>query len=105
MYATKNPIFIKETLLLYMHYYNPTVPPQTLQVTRKNCYTLLNVGNVMLLSELLKFDEEPRERKSDSGPIQDERMPIFSPALRSKKDDLVDFIKLNNHGILVLFMP
>ena len=60
----------------------------------------------MLLSELLKFDGEPREGNADSGPIQDERTPIFSPALRSKKSDLVDFVKLNNHGILVLFnMP
>ena len=63
--------------------------------------------SVMLcfLSELLKFGGEPREGHGDSDRLQKERTPIFSPALHSKKSDLVDFVKLNNHGILVLFMP
>ena len=57
------------------------------------------------LSELLRLDGEPGEGHADSDGLQDERTPIFSPALHSKKSDLVDFVKLNNHGILVLFMP
>ena len=69
-----------------------------------NTFTLSMSIMLCFLSELLRFDRESREGHTDSGQLQDERTPIFSPALRPKKSDLVDFVKLNNHGNL-LFVP
>jgi hypothetical protein len=56
----------------------------------------------MLPLELWKLDGEPREGHADSDGLQCDRKLIFSPTLHSKKkSDLVDFVKLNNHGNLV----
>ena len=57
---------------------------------------------ICFLSEAWKFDRETRKDQTNSDGLQCERTPIFSPTLHSKKSDLVDFVKLNNHGNLVL---
>ena len=53
----------------------------------------------MSLSELWKLVRETRSVHLDG--IHCERTPPFSPTLHSKKSDPVDFIKLNNHGIIL----